>query len=122
MPNPEKLNLSQICAAFAPVLQLSAANLIALGVPFEKDRNAVLMNARDLPRLADALIDQLYLKREEFLTGPAPRAPAIPAPAIQHLPSSTCLPTTPKAARFSRPSPALPQRPPLGGHFFASTR
>ena len=32
MPNPEKLNLSQICAAFAPVLQLSAANLVALGV------------------------------------------------------------------------------------------
>ncbi|XJC76729.1 hypothetical protein ACHFCA_10385 [Delftia tsuruhatensis] len=57
------------------------------GVPFEKDRNAVLMNARDLPRLADALIDQLYQKREEFLAGPAPRAPAIPVPAIQHLPA-----------------------------------
>lgn len=42
MPNPEKLNLSQICAAFAPVLQLNAANLAALGVPFEKDRSAVL--------------------------------------------------------------------------------
>lgn len=88
MPNPEKLNLSQICAAFAPVLQLNAANLAALGVPFEKDRSAVLMNARDLPRLADALIDQLYQKREEFLAGPpAPRAPALPAPAIQHLPA-----------------------------------
>jgi hypothetical protein len=87
MTNPEKLNLSQICAAFAPVLQLSAANLAALGVPFEKDRSAVLMNARDLPRLADALIDQLYQKREEFLAGPAPRAPAPPAPAIQHLPA-----------------------------------
>lgn len=61
--------------------------LYAMGVPFEKDRNAVLMNARDLPRLADALIDQLYQKREEFLAGPAPRAPAIPVPAIQHLPA-----------------------------------
>ncbi|WP_212645702.1 hypothetical protein [Delftia sp. PE138] len=69
------------------MLQLSSANLVALGVPFEKDRNAVLMNARDLPRLADALIDQLYQKREEFLAGLAPRAPAIPAPAIQHLPA-----------------------------------
>lgn len=87
MPNPEKLNLSQICAAFAPVLQLSAANLVALGVTFEKDRNAVLMNARDLPRLADALIDQLYQKREEFLAGPTPRAPLPRVPAIQHLPA-----------------------------------
>ena len=69
------------------MLQLNAANLAALGVPFEKDRNAVLMIARDLPRLADALIDQLYQKREEFLAGPAPRTPAIPVPAIQHLPA-----------------------------------
>lgn len=87
MQDPEKLNLSQVCAAFSPFLQLNAANLAALGVPFEKDRSAVLVKARDLPRLADALIDQLYAKREEFLAGPAQRAPAIPAPTIQHLPA-----------------------------------
>ncbi|QRI92414.1 hypothetical protein JQN63_11240 [Delftia lacustris] len=77
MPNPEKLNLTQICAA----------NLVALGVPFEKVHSAVLMNARDLPRLADALIDQLYAKREEFPAGPTPRAPLPRVPAIQHLPA-----------------------------------
>lgn len=87
MPHPEKLNLTQICARFSPWLQLNAANLAALGVPIEKVQSAVLMNARDLPRLADALIDQLYVKRDEFLAGPAPRAPAIPAPTIQHLPA-----------------------------------
>lgn len=86
MPNPEKLNLTQICEEFAPVFKLSAEGL-DLRVPHEIERRAVLLRKTQLVILTDALIDFLYVKREEFLAGPTPRVPAIPAPTIQHLPA-----------------------------------
>ena len=87
MRNPEKLNLTQICEEFAPVFKLSAEGLAFLRVPHEIERRAVLLRKTQLVILTDALIDFLYVKREEFLAGPTPRVPAIPAPTIQHLPA-----------------------------------
>lgn len=78
---PEKLNLTQICAALAPI-KLDAAGLARLGIPHEKDRTAVLMPAAKLPQLADALIDHLYATLDEFL-GQGKRA--APAPVVVRL-------------------------------------
>ena len=86
MPNPEKLNLTQICEEFAPVFKLSAEGLAFLRVPHETDRRAVLLRKAQLVTLTDALID--FLCEARRVPGrAAPRAPAIPAPTIQHLPA-----------------------------------
>lgn len=87
MSRPEKINLTQIGEAFAPVIKLTAESLSHLGVPFEKDRSAVLMQSSQLANLAEGLARFVLMKRDDFLgitqPEPAPRT----GPAVQWLPA-----------------------------------
>lgn len=85
MSRPEKINMGQVCEEFAPVFKLSAEGLAHLGIPFETDRRAVLMPSAHLANLTDALIDFLYVKRDEFLGVKRPEPAAKPFMAIQWL-------------------------------------
>ena len=87
MPRPEKINLTQICEEFAPVFKLSAEGLAHLGVPFEKDRSAVLMSSAQLPSLAEGLARFVLMKRDDFLGIKKPEPAALPRPAVQWLPA-----------------------------------
>lgn len=87
MSRPEKINLTQIGEAFAPVIKLTAESLAHLGVPFEKDRSAVLMSSAQLPNLAEGLARFVLMKRDDFLGIKQPEPASLPRPAVQWLPA-----------------------------------
>lgn len=87
MSRPEKINLGQVCKEFAPVFKLSAEGLVHLGVPFEKDRQTVLLSSAQLASLAEGLAKFALAKRDEFLGIKQPTPAAEPRPAVQWLPA-----------------------------------
>lgn len=87
MHHNEKINLTQICEAFAPVIKISAEGLAHLGVPFKTDRRAILMSAAQLPEVAEALARFALAKRDELLGIKKPEPDAPPWPAVQWLPA-----------------------------------
>ncbi|WP_280192117.1 hypothetical protein [Delftia sp. PS-11] len=87
MHHNEKINLTQVCKEFAPVFKLTAEGLAHLGLPFEKDRSAVLFSTENLPMLAEALAHFAMAKRDELLGIKKPEPDAPPRPAVQWLPA-----------------------------------